>query len=373
VDINDAGVIAGTARIPGKYEVRLAVFWVSAGSSYRLVFLPPIDPRSKVNTEAVAIDGNGRILGVAQTYDTRFALWPNFIWSPNGGYRLLLAPGRVVDLNDDGQVAGNASLPYVFDLVTSTLAWTEIPAGFVAATVHAISPTGLLVGSLTHPSGQQVGAITDAGGSWAEVGGGSAEDHLFGINRFGDFVGHIRGLDPSSHCGVMFVEDGEIATLESYLFPKARSWRLFEVAGITDGRVLAAESVNDVTGLPGLIRLTPSRVPEPCGGTCIWVKSLVLSRPGIAEPHLGNDYVAEVQIDARGQTPPAKVEVTWVMNGGSFVRRASGESGPTGKVTFRIRVPYPDAEIYVTRLAADGRRFDATRGVLHASTSNRLR
>jgi hypothetical protein len=367
VDINDSGVIAGVASTPGILGQKLAVYWVFDGASYRLVFLPPIVPGAMVKTEAVSIDSGGRILGVAQSDATGFRLPPNFIWSPKGGYLSLPVPGRVVDFNDRGQVAGNEGRPYIYDLATDELIFTEVPAGFVRAFAHSISPTGLLAGSLLTFERLQVGAITDKGGTWAEVGGGSTEDHVFGINRFGDFAGHIRGLDPSSHCGVLLVEDGELATLESYLFKESRSWRMFEVAGITDGRLLAAETVNDVTGLRALVRLSPSPVPDPCRNDCIWVSNLKLARSGIAGNLLGS-YIAAVQVAFPGKISPAKVEAVWVMNGGSFVSRVSGETGPSGRVTFHVRAPYPDAEIYVTRIVADGYRFDPTTGVLHATT-----
>jgi hypothetical protein len=326
-----------------------------------------------MNSAAVALDNAGRILGTAWTFDQPDEREVYFLWTRGAGAKLLPLPGPGVDLNDSGLIAGNADLPFVYDLQVGKPSWTSLEAGWIGAEAHAIAPDGALAGSVVNSFGWRMGAVTDELGVWRGVGGGGPADYLFGINRQGDLAGHIHGLDPESHCGLRFVDGGEVATLESYSFPETRLWRVGEVAGITGERRLAAESVHDTSGLPALIRLTPAKAPASCSPDCLAVERLAVEQDwGEGSGDFSSLFVTTVELTSIKPLPRStKVELTWVFDGGARVVRAVGEAGPDGRAVFTARGGLPNVEVFVTRLHAPGYRFDPTSGILRAKLTPR--
>jgi hypothetical protein len=370
VDINDAGWIAGSARVPGVLALRVAVLWTPIGASpdapaaYRFGLLPWLGNFN--HSEAIAIDNQNRVVGLRQVVRVGLPQTPeSFVWSAKTGMRRLEVPGPVVDLNDAGWVAGNSKAPYLYRISDGRLLWTRMPPGFVSATAHALGEDGTVVGALVNDLGLSIAARTEDDGSWTALGGGGASDHLFGINRFGDVAGHVHGLDPASHCGVQFAEEGELKTLESLFHPRAQTWTMGEaITGPTDGRWLAGQAVNAKSGLPALVRLVPGKA-EACGAACLWVSRLEIEpRTGVPSP----GWRAVAQLGGTVQGVAKKyVDATWIHDGGAIVERRQYEVGRDGSAILTTAVKSKTVQLYVTSVFAAGHTFDPTRGVLYAA------
>lgn len=369
VDLNDKGYVVGFAQ-SGEFELRtFAVAWEPAGAGYRLLPLPEALITARTSSQAVAIDDRNRVVGISRTAGSQYARESYFLWKLGSGVKTLLLPGPPVDLNDSGQIAGNARSPYRYDIATGRVIFTEISPEWSGARVHAISADGRLAGAVVDQAGWQQGAVTDRSERWNAVGGGGPGDHLFAINEHGDLAGHLHGLAPGSHCGVYFAEDGELAPLESYFFEETLAWKLGEVAGLTGRRWLAAEAIHGTSGLPALVRLTAAAETERCGGECLSVGVLSVSARGTRDGAFAEGFLATIELAAERDLPEAtKVELTWVLDGGAIVKRTSGEAGPDGRIEFELGATAARAEVYVTDLQADGFRFDPTSGILHAES-----
>lgn len=369
VDVNDSGWIVGRAQLPGVLERRAAALWTPIGAApdgparYRFNALPSLG--AFVSAEAIAIDNLGRILGLrSEIHVGAPRTVETFVWTFRGGLRVLKVPGPAVDLNDAGWVAGNAGRPYLFRLSDGKTVTPLLPVGFVSAKVHALGADGTLVGSMVNDIGLNVAAKTEKDLVWSALGGGGATDHLFGINGFGDVAGHVHGLDPNSHCGVQFADEGELKTIESLLHPRAATWSLGEaVAGPTDGRWIAGQAVNLKSGLPALVRLVPGKV-ESCDAGCAWVETLEI-RPRIGSGTPGWTAVARLGLVASA-AGPVFVDATWIHDGGASVEHGRYRVGPGGVANLTTARPSHSVQLYVTRIVAAGLEFDPTRGVLRA-------
>jgi hypothetical protein len=367
LDLNDAGWIAGVAETQALVPSRRAVGWIPAKDGYAIFELPL--PGKFRDSASIAVDNAGRFLASAEG---RAGLLPQpvyFVWSSTAAPRILPVPGPAVDLSDAGWVVGNGLTPYRFHLRSSSLIFTQVPHGWDGAEVHAASPNGFLAGALVDSAGMRVAAMTDKDGNWWALGGAGTEDYLFGANAAGDVAGHVHGLDPESHCGVAFAEDGVLATLESYSFAETNLWKVGEVAGITANRWLAGEAVHETTGLPGLVRLKLAKTPWSCGETCVSVAKLTVA--SVIPDAAAAAYVAEITLAANRALPAAtQVELTWLLDGGRRVVRTSVKADRDGRAESMQTGSAEGAEVYVTRLVAPNYTFDPTRGVLRAATKD---
>lgn len=370
MDVNDAGWIVGWAQLPGVMHLRAAAMWTPIGASpdapaaYRFVLIPSFGGFN--HSEAVAIDNLNRVIGLRGMVRIGMPQAPeSFVWTAKGGMRRLAVPGPVVDLNDAGWVTGNGKMPYLYRISDGRLLWTLLPAGHLSATAHAIGADGAVVGSLLNDIGLSVAARTEADGTWSPLGGGGAEDHLFGVNKYGDVAGHVHGLDPKSHCGVQFADEGELKALESLFHPRTQTWTMGEaITGPTDERWLAGQAVNAKSGLPALVRLVPGKA-EVCGENCLWVASLEI------QPRTGTNIPSGWSAVARlgtvvGLGSPIVLDATWIHDGGAIVERRQYKVGPNGAATLTTLTHSKTVQLYVTSVLAAGHEFDATRGVLRA-------
>ena len=201
-DINDAGVVVGTANVNAVAGNR---GFVAIGSTPTLLsLLPGADPES--NAGAVAINNNGQSVGTSATGSgTRHAE----LWSALGVIQDLGTLGgsysRAIDINTAGQVIGASQI--AGEGATHFFLWSS-GGGMVDlnATVNAditdvveINDAGQIIGTYT-TNGQSHAFLYTPGTGLHDLGTlGGTTSAPTGLNNNGDVVGSSTTASSASH------------------------------------------------------------------------------------------------------------------------------------------------------------------------------
>jgi len=316
-DINDAGVVVGTAQTSAAVGSR--GFVATGSSTTPLSILPGADP--ELSAGAVAINDVGQIVGesITSTFATHAVLW-----SASGAIQDLGTLGgtnsAAIDINDAGQVIGSSQTSG--DATTHSFLWSSATGMQDLATlidpnvtsVVEINDAGQIIGTYTAPGGESHAFLYTPGSGLRDLGTlGGTTSAPTGLNDNGDVVGSSTLEDGSTHAFLWTAAEGleDVTALSGV--PEVR--RLNDNLQTLTGAI-APSSTNPRLGSqrPRLVQLqvTQSNAPPTalfnaeCNGlTCVLDGSVSLDdKPGLT-------YAWNLGKFPLGSTTGAKVTVTY--------------------------------------------------------------
>jgi probable HAF family extracellular repeat protein len=261
-DINDAGVVVGTAQVSLVFGTR---GFVAAGTS--MVTLPMLagaDP--ELSAGAVAVNDAGQIVGYSPSATGPHAA----LWSSNGEVRDLGTLGgsssEAIDINASGLVIGKSRI--AGDVATHFFLWSaergmqDLNAQLGAITsVVEINDASQIIGTFTTVGGASHAFLYTPGTGLRDLGTlGGATSEPTGLNDAGQVVGSSALADGSMHAFLWTPTDGmdDITAVSGIRTVRRLNDKLQTLAG----PVVAATSLPGfaTSGDPLLVQLnfTPS-------------------------------------------------------------------------------------------------------------------
>jgi probable HAF family extracellular repeat protein len=274
-DINDAGVVVGSANAGGT-DLGHAVVW-SGGSVQDLGTLGTGD-----YSEAWAVNGLGQVVGWSYTNGASGLTGVHgFIYSGNANGLLDLTPnsdtGYALDINDAGQVTGYKTALggyHAFRWQGGSFVDLGVLPGFAHSFGWAIDAFGDVTGNSTSASGnsEQLFRYTDRGGL-QNLGGTGEHNVALGINSWGQVVGTIGN---SQKRAFLYTDASGLQDLNT-LIDSSLGWVLLAANDINDAEQIVGYAFNNFTGQTHAVRLQPTAAPPPeCTFHCLRSTGIVL-------------------------------------------------------------------------------------------------
>lgn len=322
-DINDAGVIVGSANAGGT-DLGHAVVW-SDGSVQDLGTLG-----TGFYSEALGVNNGGQVVGWSYT-DGGSGLTGVHGFLYNGADGLVdLTPasdtGSAQDINDAGQVTGYKT---AYGGYYHALRWQ----GGIFVDLGVLPGLGYSFGLAINASGQVAGNSTSASGNserffrytdgpgLQDLGGVGQHNVAWGINASGQVVG-TKGQSQSR--AVLYTDAAGLQDLNALIDPSL-GWVLLGANDINDAHQIVGYASNSFTGLKHAVRLQPTTAPPPgCSFHCLRSISIELSaalppRSGRLRPWTRPPIQGSVTIeDETGAVIPSALVVgRWTLPDGS--------------------------------------------------------
>ncbi len=374
--INNQGVIAGVAGIPG-VNTRAAV-WSPSGAGYAVQDLGALPGMS--TTTAAGIDEQGRVVGWSSTGGAIPTAAAPYLWTAAAGMVNLAAQGYPNDIPEAMSPGGAVSVATGWYQLGNPASFTPLPAppaGFfgVSRGASAINDNGDQARFLITSSSQNLAYFyrLPRGGAWQQL-SGTPTGHLtrFGVGGINDAL-DVTGTVSST--GVIAAGPTGLAQGLVGLISPAYGARAVGSGGPMNasGQILA--SVYFGTS-PRLVRLTPV---SPCGASCL-VATAVLTAQFVQDPgnpgscfqggSMYNQSNASVTVTDENGAPLANAVVNGRFMDDYWTSHAvTGTTNAAGVVSFSDRGPcgVGSIEFLVERVTLGGRTFDKTRGALAKS------
>jgi probable HAF family extracellular repeat protein len=259
-DINDAGVVVGTAQQSLAIGAR---GFVAIGSSTQLLpILPGADP--DVDASAVAINDAGLIVGSSPSGNLGSARHAVLWTAPSAIHDLGTLGGTnsaAIDINGAGQVIGSSQI--AGDAVTHYFLWTaatgmqdlNVSVNANITSVVEINGAGQITGTYTTAGGQSHAFLYTQGSGLRDLGtlGGSTSAPT-GLNDAGQVVGSSTTASGSTHAFLWTPTDGmaDITAISGI----TSVGRLNDKLQTVSGYVAPSASVDLATaGIPRLVQL----------------------------------------------------------------------------------------------------------------------
>jgi len=274
-DINDAGVIVGSANAGGT-DLGHAVRW-SGGS---VQDLGTLDTGSY--SEAWGVNNLGEVVGWSFTNGgSGLSGVHGFLYSDAGGL-VDLTPlsdtGYAEDINDAGQVTGYKTAAggayHAFRWQEGTFRDLGVLPGLAYSFGWAINESGQVAGNSTSASGntEQLFRFTDGSGL-LNLGGVGEHNTAWGINASGDVVG-TRGQ--SGKRALLYTDADGLQELNS-LIDGSLGWVILSAHDINDNGEIVGYASNSFTEQTHAVRLRPTDTPPPvCTFHCLVSTSIKL-------------------------------------------------------------------------------------------------
>jgi probable HAF family extracellular repeat protein len=254
-DINDSGVVVGTADMGGT-DLGHAVVW-SAGSVVDLGTLG-----TGFYSEAWGVNNLGQVVGSSFTNGGNGLSGVHaFLYSP-GGALVDLTPetdnSRALDINDAGQVVGYKTALggyHAFRWHAGSFQDLGVLPGFAHSFGWAVSADGRVAGNVTSASGNSERFFRYTEGTGLQDLGGAGEHNVaLGINTSGQVVG-TRGN--FSKRAVLFTDGAGLRDLDTLIDPSL-GWVLLAANDINDAGQIVGYAFNNLTGQTHAVKLRPA-------------------------------------------------------------------------------------------------------------------
>jgi probable HAF family extracellular repeat protein len=314
-DINDAGVIVGSANAGGT-DLGHAVLW-SDGSVQDLGTLG-----TGYFSEAWGLNNLGQVVGWSYTdFGSGLTGVHGFLYTQAEGM-VDLTPesdtGSARDINDAGQVTGYKTAfggYHAFRWQGGAFEDLGVLPGFAHSFGWAISASGQVAGNSTSASGNSERFFRSiAGGGLQNLGGEGEHNVAWGINASGQVVG-TKGQSQSR--AVLYTDAGGLQDLNTLIDPSL-GWVLLGAHDINDAEQIVGYAFNNFTQQTHAVRLQPTPGPPPeCTFNCLRVTGIALrgrvSSPGMRQV-MGKVTVKD---ENAAPMPLALVVATWTWPDGS--------------------------------------------------------
>ncbi|MBK6422697.1 MAG: PKD domain-containing protein [Gemmatimonadetes bacterium] len=374
--INNQGVIAGVAGIPG-VNTRAAV-WTPSGAGYTVQDLGALPGMSTTTT--AGIDEQGRVVGWSSTGGAIPTAAAPYLWSASTGMVNLATQGYPNDIPEGMSPGGAVSTATGWYQLGNPASFTPLPAppaGFFGASrgASAINDNGDQARFLITSGSQNLVYLyrLPRGGAWQQL-SGIPTGHLtgYGVGGINDAL-DITGTVSST--GV--VAGGPTGLAQGILGLISPAYGARGVGGggplNASGQMLA--SVYFGTS-PRLVRLTPA---SPCGASCL-LATATLTAQFVQDPgnpgscfqggSMYNQASASVTVTDENGAPLASAVVNGRFMDDYWTSHAvTGTTNAAGVVSFSDRGPcgVGSIEFLVEKVTLGGRTFDKTRGALAKS------
>lgn len=278
-DINDAGVIVGSANAGGT-DLGHAVLW-SGGSVQDLGTLG-----TGSFSEAWGVNNLDQVVGWSYSNGgSGLTGVHGFLYSRSNGM-LDLTPnsdnGSALDINDAGQVTGYKTALggyHAFRWQGGTFVDLGVLPGFAHSFGWAINAFGLVTGNSTSASGnsEQLFRYTDGGGL-QNLGGTGEHNVALGINSWSQVVG-TKGN--SQKRALLYTDADGLRDLNTLIDPSL-GWVLLAANDINDAGQIVGYAFNNFTGQTHAVRLQPTATPPPeCTFQCLRSTAIVLQSQAV--------------------------------------------------------------------------------------------
>ena len=364
-DINDAGVIVGSANAGGT-DLGRAVLW-SGGSVQDLGTLG-----AGFFSEAWGVNNLGQVVGWSYT-DGGNGLFGvhGFLYSQTDGL-VDLTPasdnGYTLDINDAGQVTGYKTALggyHAFRWQEGTFVDLGVVPGFAHSFGWAINASGQVAGNSTSASGnsERFFRYTDEAGL-QNLGGAGEHNVAWGINASGTVVG-TRGQSMAR--AVLYTDAGGLRDLETLIDPSL-GWVLKGAHDINDAGQIVGYAFNNFSGRSHAVRLRPTTTPPPqCTFQCLRSTRIEFRTTQASALTLGViKGRVTVQDENGAPIPQALVVGTWTQPDGT-PRDQMAWTGSDGVAVFSTQGPRGIYSLRVVNIVLSLHTFDPGHSVLVGS------
>lgn len=365
-DINDAGVIVGSANAGGT-DLGHAVLW-SGGSVQDLGTLG-----TGYYSEAWGVNAFGQVVGWSYTNGGNGLTGVHgFLYNSNAKELVDLTPnsdtGHALDINDVGEVTGYKTALggyHAFRWQAGTFLDLGVLPGFAHSFGWAINRLGHVTGNSTSASGNTEQLFRYADGAGLQNLGGTGEHNVaLGINSSGQVVG-TKGN--SQKRGFRFTDAEGLQDLNT-LIDSSLGWVILGAHDINDAEQIVGYAFNNVTGLTHAVRLQPTAGPPPeCTFHCLRVTAIVLQSKAIRN---SSSYSVNATVTVKDENadsiPGALVVGRWTQpDGSSYEQNAwTGSNGTVALTTQGGKGPYT---LTILNVVLSQYTFNSTQSVLSKS------
>jgi len=274
-DINDAGVIVGSANAGGT-DLGHAVMWDALGRT-------SVQDLGTLGTgsfsEAWGVNNAGQIVGWSYTNGGSLGVH-GFLQTQEQGL-VDLTPdsdtGYALDINDAGQVTGYKTAfggYHAFRWQTGTFTDLGVLPGFAHSFGWAINASGQVAGSSVSASGNSERLFrSTVGDTLQNLGGVGEHNTAMGINASGQVVGHSGQSAPRA---LLYTDAGGLRNLNA-LIDSSLGWVLLAANDVNDAGQIVGYAFNNNTGETHAVRLRP--VTPDCtfsSRSCLLTSGIVL-------------------------------------------------------------------------------------------------
>jgi probable HAF family extracellular repeat protein len=360
-DINDAGVIVGSANAGGT-DLGHAVLW-SGGSVQDLGTLG-----TGFYSEAWGVNNLGQVVGWSYTNEgSGLTGVHGFVYSEAEGL-VDLTPesdtGSALDINDAGQVTGYKTALggyHAFRWQGGTFVDLGVLPGFAHSFGWAINASGQVTGNSTSGSGNSERLFRSIDGEGLQDLGGEGEHNVaLGINAAGQVVG-TRGRSLTR--ALLYTDAAGLQDLNTLIDPSL-GWVLLAANDINDAQQIAGYALNNFTGQTHAVRLRPTSAPPPeCSFHCLRSTSIELRRglrPAVRRSVMGN---VTVQDENGAPLSGALVVATWTQPDGSTHDQYVA-TGANGVAVFTTQGSQGTYSLKVVNIVLSLYTFDPSHSVL---------
>jgi probable HAF family extracellular repeat protein len=361
-DINDAGVVVGSANAGGT-DLGRAVLW-SDGAIQDLGTLG-----TGLYSEAWGVNNLGQVVGWSYTNGASGLQGVHaFLYSPAEGL-VDLTPqsdtGTARDINDAGQVTGYKTALggyHAFRWEAGAFVDLGVLPGFAHSFGWAINSSGQVAGSSTSASGNSERLVRFRDGSGLENLGGTGEHNVaLGINALGQVVG-VRGNSRA----LLFTDEAGLQDLNTLIDPSL-GWFLRAANDINDAGQIVGYALNNFTGLTHAVRLQPSGPPPECTFRCLISTRIALRS---SAPSRTGEHTVRAQVNVKDENgapvPGALLVGRWTLPDGRL-QDVNVFTGARGAALLTTQGPGGSYTLTVVNIVRSQYTFNPGRSVLSES------